>query len=201
MLKYAIALTGSIATGKSTASSILRLFGFRIIDADEVAHKILDAKAQSVAEIFGEEIIKDGRVDRKALGKIIFSNEEARVKLEKLLHPAIKEEILSQAKEQEKFKKPYIIDIPLYFERLSYRDDIKKVVVVYTPKKLQIERLMKRDGISEEEALQKIDIQISIESKRELATWVINNSKDLKNLQRECERVKEEILESFQKEA
>jgi dephospho-CoA kinase len=197
MLEYAVALTGSIATGKSTASAILRLFGFRIIDADEVAHQILDAKSDKIAQIFGDEFVRSGKVDRKALGKVVFANPQKRKILEELLHPAIKDEILFQAETQEKFKKPYLIDIPLFFERKIYKDLIKKVVVVYTPKDLQLERLINRDKITKDEAMQKISLQIDIDKKRELATWVIDNSKNLRELQKECEAVKEKILSSF----
>jgi len=193
MLKNAIVLTGGIASGKSTVSALMQLFGFRVIDADKVAHQVLEESQNLIAEAFGMEYISGGRVDRKKLGSLVFAKKEERLKLESIVHPKIRAEILAQAKEQEKFNKPYLIDIPLFFERKDAYN-IEKVLVVYTPKEVQLERLIKREGLSEDQAKQRIDAQFPIDSKREKATFIIDNSKDLVHLQNECQRVKEEIL-------
>jgi len=190
--EYAVALTGGIASGKSTATIILSLFGFRFIDADKIAHQIIETQHQEIINIFGDGYIIDGKVNRKALGKIIFSNREKKEELEALMHPLIYKEILRQSKQQDKHQKPYLIDIPLFFEKGNY--PIAESVVVYTPKSKQIQRLMKRDNISKEEAIQKIESQMPIEDKRDNATYVINNSGNLKLLEKECEKVKESIL-------
>jgi len=192
-LKNAIVLTGGIASGKSTASALMQLFGFRVIDADKVAHEVLDANSSEIARVFGSEFVVNGKVDRKKLGSIVFADKDKRLKLESIVHPKIREQILTLAKAQEKLGKPYLIDIPLFFERGSAYN-IDKSIVVYAPMQIQLERLIKREGLSEEEAMQRINAQMPIEKKRELATFVIDNSKDLANLQSECERVKEEIL-------
>ncbi len=189
---HAIALTGGIATGKSTVCSLLKLHGFLTIDADKIAHKLLDEHHKFIASMFGEHYVQEGKVLRKELGKIIFSNEEAKLKLEAFIHPLIKEEIEKEAAIFEAQAKPYFIDIPLFFEKMHY--PIERSVVVYTPKSLQIERLMKRDNISEEEALLKISNQMDIEKKKELATFIIDNSSSLKNLQNEVENLKEKLL-------
>jgi len=193
MLKNAIVLTGGIASGKSTACSLLKLYGFRVIDADKIAHEVLENSISEIALAFGNEYIKDNKVDRKALGKLIFADKEQRVKLESIVHPKIKERILQEAKKQEELGKPYIIDMPLFFEREGVYD-IDKVIVVYTPKETQLERLIKREGLSEKEAMQRLNAQLPIDEKREKATYIIDNSKNLAHLQSECERVKEEIL-------
>lgn len=190
--KHAIALTGGIATGKSTACNLFKSHGFPIIDADKIAHKLLDENSAKIAEMFGEQYVKSGQVQRKELGKIIFSNEEEKLKLEGLLHPLIENEIFKQSRVLEEQGKPYFIDIPLFFEKMHY--PIPRSLVIYTPKDLQVQRLMKRDNISEEEALIKISNQWDIEKKKELADMVIDNSKDLKNLQNEVERIIEEII-------
>jgi dephospho-CoA kinase len=193
MLKNAIVITGGIASGKSTACSLLKLYGFRVIDADKIAHEVLDNSASEIEKSFGQEFVSNGKVDRKALGGLIFANKEQRLKLESIVSPKIKEQILKEAKEQEKLGKPYLIDIPLFFEREGVYD-IDKVIVVYTPQATQLERLVKREGLSEQEAMQRIEAQLPIDSKKEKATYIIDNSKDLAHLQSECERVKEEIL-------
>ncbi len=192
LFKNAIALTGGISTGKSTVCKILKLHGFSIIDADKIAHKLLDENSSKIAQIFGKKYVKDNKVLRKELGKIIFSNEENKLKLEALLHPLIEKEIIKQSKSLEKQNKAYFIDIPLFFEKMPY--PIPKSLVVYIPKSLQVKRLMKRDNISKEEALLKISNQWDIEKKKELAHMVIDNSKDLENLKREVERIIKEII-------
>jgi len=162
--KYAIALTGSIATGKSTVSKMLTAYGFHMIDADRIAHKILDEQHRAIAEMFGETLINDGRVERKALGAIVFADSAKRKQLEDLLHPLIYDEIERLSRQQDLLKKPYFIDIPLFFEGERY--PIEKSLVIYTPPAQQLERLMSRDGYSEEEALGRISTQIPAEEKR-----------------------------------
>lgn len=192
MFKHAIALTGGIATGKSTACSLLKLHGFLTIDADQIAHKLLDENSSSIAAMFGEKYVKDNKVIRKELGKIIFSNEENKLKLEAFIHPLIKKDIEKESMIFEAAKKPYFIDIPLFFEKMNYAID--KCLVVYTPKDLQVQRLMKRDKISEDEAKLKISNQMDIEDKKNRADFIIDNSHNLKALQVEIERVIGEIL-------
>ncbi|MEA3521901.1 MAG: dephospho-CoA kinase [Campylobacterota bacterium] len=193
--KYAIALTGGIATGKSTVASLLGLNGLRVIDADIISHKILDANTAWVSENFGDEFIKSSKVNRTELGKIVFSNSEAKAKLEAFLHPKIRAEIEAQSIKQDGFKFPYLIDIPLFFENSSY--DIKDSVVVYTPKEIQLERFIKRNGFSQEESLRRIASQMDIEEKKKRATWLIDNSGKLKHLQQECEDFVDMIKEKY----
>lgn len=190
--KHAIALTGGIATGKSTACNLLKLHGFLTIDADKIAHRLLDEHSQTIASMFGEQYVHEGKVLRKELGKIIFSNEKEKLRLEGFIHPLIAKAIEQESVVFEEAGKPYFIDIPLFFEKMHY--PISKCLVVYTPKQLQVQRLMDRDNIDEAEAKLKISNQMDIEEKREKADFIINNSKNLKNLQYEVERVIKEIL-------
>ncbi len=188
---YAIALTGGIATGKSTVASLLALNGMRVIDADTIAHTILDGSKEWVRKRFGEEFVTPKGVDRAKLGALVFSDSARKKELEAYLHPKIKEEIERQSEKQDRFGFPYLIDIPLFFENGNY--PIQKSVVVYTPPQLQLERFMKRNGYSKEESLRRIASQLPIDEKKAKATWVIDNSKDLKHLQNEVERFVEEI--------
>ncbi|MDD4856242.1 MAG: dephospho-CoA kinase, partial [Sulfuricurvum sp.] len=178
--EYAIALTGGIATGKSTVASLLGLNGLRIIDADTISHQILDTNSAWIAEHFGQQYVKGNKVNRPELGKIIFANAEAKKELEAFLHPKIRSAIEEASEKQDLLKYPYLIDIPLFFETSSY--PIKNSVVVYTPKELQLERFMKRNGFTSEESLRRIETQMDIEEKRSRATWVIDNSHNLKHL-------------------
>jgi len=192
---YAVALTGSIATGKSSVASIFRDYGVVIIDADRIAHEVINREYLQISKLFGEEYVNKERVDRKLLGSLIFSNKEAKSKLEALLHPLIYQEILKRSNIEERLKKPYIIDIPLFFE--SNRYPIEKVIVVYTPKEIQLKRLMERDNSSKKEALLRINSQIDIEIKKEKATYLIDNSQDFNLLQQECDRIRSKILSHF----
>ena len=190
--KHAIALTGGIATGKSTVTSLFMLHGFLTIDADKIAHKLLNIHSSEIAKIFGNQYVENGIVIRKKLGTLIFNNEEEKLKLEKFIHPLIKESIIDEAKIFESQKKPYLIDIPLFFEKQNY--NIEKSIVVYTSKETQIDRLMKRDSSTKEEALSRINNQMDIEEKKLLSTYIIDNTKNLKALQSEVERIKNLLL-------
>ena len=193
--KYAIALTGGIATGKSTVASLLALNGMRVIDADTISHEILDSSYEWVEDEFGKEFVNNKKVDRTKLGSVIFSDEVAKERLEDFLHPKIRQEIETRSIKQDTFKFPYLIDIPLFFENNSY--NIDDSVVVYTPSDVQLERFVKRNGYSQEESLKRISTQMPIEVKKEKATWVIDNSKNLKHLQQEVEDFVEIIKDKY----
>lgn len=190
--QHAVALTGGIATGKSTVASLFKLHGFLTIDADKIAHKLLDLHYQDIEHLFGKEYIDNKKVLRKKLGNLIFNDEVQKKRLEKFIHPLIKEEIIKEAEVFETQKKPYLIDIPLFFEKQNY--NIEKSIVVYLPKEIQIQRLMKRDSCTFDEAQVRINNQMDIEEKKSLATYIIDNSLDLPHLQNEVERVKKALI-------
>ena len=186
-LKNAIAITGGIASGKSSVCSLLRLYGYSIIDADKIAHNALSVLKDKVILEFGTEILDSNvDIDRKKLGAIVFFDDKKRKKLEGILHPFIRNEILQRAKDLEKYKKAYFVDIPLFFE-VKEKYPINRILLVYTPKAIQIDRLIKRDNIKTELAIKKIQSQMDIESKIALSTDIIDNSKDLVHLQSQVE--------------
>ena len=191
--KYAIALTGGIATGKSSATVLLSLYGFQFIDLDTISHKILNKNSKIVCSMFGNEYKNiDNSIDRIKLGQLLFNNKREKLKLEKFIHPLIYDEVEKQSIIQDKFKTLYIIDIPLFFEKNSY--PIRNSIVVYCPLKKQIERLMKRDNINKENAIIKINNQMNIDLKKKKATYIIDNSINLKHLQKECEALKHILI-------
>lgn len=192
---FAIALTGGIATGKSTLKSLLFLEGFAIIESDIIAHQILDSSVAFIENTFGNEYINDSKVDRAKLGKLIFSNEAKKSILEKYIHPKIYNEIKLQAKKLEKKKFPYMIDIPLYFETNSY--NLSKVIVIWTKYETQLARLMKRNNFNQKEATIRIKSQMDIEVKMKKADYVVNNNNDLKFLQNECELLVKYVKNKF----
>ncbi len=176
-------ITGGIATGKSTVCKIFKESGYEVVDADKIAHQELENSKDEIVRIFGNKIVTNGKIDRKKLGNIIFADKKSKSKLEKVLHPKIRKEIEKTVEILEKEGKKYIVDIPLYFESGKYKAD--KVILVYAPKKLQLQRVMQRDKLSEKEALERIESQIKIEAKKQMSDLVIENSKDIEKLKDE----------------
>ncbi len=183
---HAYVMTGGIATGKSTVCALLKMHGFSLIDADVIAKEQLEASKGELRKIFSDEVFDESKIDRKKLADIIFSSYEQREKLNALIHPKVRAEISRQAELKEKFELPYLMDIPLFFESGDY--ECRMSMVVYTPKDIQLDRLVKREGFSLEEAKRRVGAQIDIEEKRKRADWVVDNSKDLKHLQNEVEK-------------
>ena len=186
LYKNAVAITGSIGVGKSTACNLLKLHGFVIIDADKVAYDILNKNVKTIVDMFGKECLKkDGTIDRRLLGMIVFNDKNKRKSIEKFMHPLIETDIINRSKKLDEHSNPYVIDIPLFYETKSY--NIKRVVVVYASKETQLQRLVRNKKWDINEARIRIDIQMSIEKKREIAWYVIDNTKDLKHLELEIE--------------
>ena len=178
--KNAIVLTGGIGTGKSTVASFLKLYGYKIIDADKISKEIFEAKKDKIKEIFGT-------IDRKKIRKTVFNNKEKLKILEDLILPDVKKEVIARSKKLENDKVPYFVDLPLFFEKQNYKE-FDKVLVIYAPKELQIKRVVNRDKVDEKNAKAILNNQIDIEEKKAKADFVIDNSKDLKHLQNEIEK-------------
>lgn len=179
-----IGLTGGIATGKSTVSQMLVKRGAVLIDADTIAREIMEPGSPVLHEVekhFGADVIqKDGRLDRKKLGSIVFTNPEQRQILESITHPAIRHEMRERMNrfEAEDPGRLVIADIPLLYES-GLESLYEEVMVVYVPRELQLERLIKRDGLSVSEAKSRLDAQMDIEIKKQKADFVIDNSQGL----------------------
>ncbi len=195
VLKNAIALTGGIGTGKSTTIKILESQGYQILDADKIAHQLLQEHRFEIAQHFGSEILEKGILNRKKLGVIVFQNTNELKWLEDFLHPLIRECMLQKAYELEKNHQAYFLDIPLFFEvggKKCY--PVSKVVLVYAPRVLQIERLLERDKLKEAEILQRLACQMDIEQKRAMSDYIIDNSSSLKDLNKQVERFLKTLL-------
>lgn len=183
-------LTGGIATGKSTAAAIFSNHGIPIVDGDIIAREVVAPKSEGLLAligVFGEGILqKNGSLDRKALGQIIFNSAELRKKMDRLLDPFIRAEITEQI-EQLKTEYPLVVaDIPLLYEG-HYEQLMDAVAVVYLPENIQIQRLMKRNHLSFEEAKQRVSSQLSIEEKKVLADVVFDNSESKEMLETQIE--------------
>lgn len=185
-----IGITGGIATGKSTVASLLKAMDYIVIDADKIARDIVrigEPAYELVVRKFGSSFLnEDKTIDRKALGKEIFSNEISRLELNSIMHPyifkTIKEEIMYLSKKNRRI----FVDIPLLFEEIDkykeYQIDFNEIWLVYADESTQLKRLIKRDSLSEIEGLKRISSQMSIEKKKRLATRIIDNLDDLSAL-------------------
>jgi dephospho-CoA kinase len=182
-----VGLSGGIGSGKSTVLAMLVARGATAIDADAIVHEqqapgmpMLDA----IAEAFGKEVIQgDGSLDRAALGDIVFRDPDARTRLGQLVHPPVIAEMLRRTQEATKRGDPLVVlDIPLLFEGArqgtgsAAAGAYEATILVWVPPEIQLERTVARDGCDRAEAQRRIDSQLPIDEKREMATHVIDNS-------------------------
>ena len=171
-----IGITGSIACGKSTVSDYLIDKGYTIIDADKLGHVALtsDDVKRKLAEKFGDEILENNEISREKLGKLVFGNDDNLKILNSIIHPKIKELIL-KLQEEHKDEDLVFLDIALLYEA-NFVDLVEKVVVVYVDEDVQLERLMMRNSLPKEEAIKRVESQMSPREKASLGDFVINNS-------------------------
>ncbi|KUO66294.1 MAG: dephospho-CoA kinase [Gracilibacter sp. BRH_c7a] len=193
MLK--IGLTGGIASGKTSVANWFADRGIRVFDADKAVHDLYSQEGiiSSIAKVFGAEYIQEGFVNRSHLGRLVFSNKEARTKLEEIIHPYVREEMRKSIKTAEREgEKTIILDLPLLFET-DWTSYIDEIWTVYVPLEIQIQRLTQRNGFSREEATQRISSQLSLEYKADKADRVIDNSGDWPHTELELVKIWEEI--------
>ena len=171
-----IGITGSIACGKSTVSDYLKEKGYTIIDADKLGHVALTSEdvKRRLSETFGANILVNNEISREVLAKLVFGNDNNLKKLNNIIHPKIKELIL-KLQEEHKDEDLVFLDIALLYEA-NFVDLVEKVAVVYVDEDVQLERLMTRNFLSKEEALKRIESQMSPQEKASLGDFVINNS-------------------------
>jgi dephospho-CoA kinase len=164
-------LTGGIGTGKSTVSAIFQKAGALIVDADQISHDVVQqgkSAWKSIVDGFGEGILlAGGEIDRIALGRIIFNDMTQKLRLDKMVHPHVFREMTNKINEIALSDPDAVVIL---------HQNMPDTILVYAPEAVQISRLMKRDGISEVDALAKIRSQLSIEEKKKLIKIVIDNS-------------------------
>lgn len=191
-----IGLTGGIGTGKTTAASILAKMGVKCIDVDRVAHVFLAPGSPVLDEIiaaFGKEFRRDGGIDRKRLGKLVFSRPEKRRKLEAIVHPLLKKEITRMVQAARGKGEDLVLDYALLFE-MKMEDLVDEVWVVFLPRRLQAARVAQRDKLTIEEAEARIDAQWPLEEKAARAAVIIDNSGSIAELAEQIRRLWEERI-------
>ena len=199
-----LGVTGGIATGKTTVVRMLEELGAPVIDFDVLARQVVEPDKpawQEIVAYFGEQVLQEDRhLDRKKLSDIVFRDIEKRKKLESFTHPRIHAEFMAQLGEIVERDPDAIVqvDIPLLIENnLQYL--FHKTLVVYIPEEKQIERLVKRDQISEEEAANRLKAQLPIDEKVGYADFVIYNDKSLQDTRAQVENLWK-TLKKIQKE-
>jgi len=187
-----IGLTGGIGTGKSTVSNLLEVHGFKIVDADVASREAVEKDSeglQQVKQVFGDKAVdQNGEMDRKYIGEIVFNDAKKRKELNQIIHPIVRE-IMNEQKEQY-LSEGYnvIMDIPLLFEN-NLQDTVDETWLVYASESIQVERLMERNDLSQEEAKARVYSQISIDKKRRMADHVIDNRGTLLELKQNVEQL------------
>lgn len=192
-MKKVIGVTGGIASGKSTISTMIKELGFTVVDADLAARAVVEPGEPAYNEVvatFGKEILhEDGSINRGLLGKIIFHDKEKRLQLNEIVHPAIR--AYTQRQKEEAFARGehvVFMDVPLLFEgKLTNTVDVS--LLVYVDDETQLQRLMERNGLSKEEALARIHSQMPLTEKRALADEIINNNGTIEESRRQLMKI------------
>jgi dephospho-CoA kinase len=203
-----VVLTGGIASGKSAVGAVLADLGVPLIDADRIAREIVapgrDAHRE-IVDAFGREILTEGgEIDREGLGRIVFGDPERRTQLEKITHPRIGARMAEIAGRHAAEGAPaLILDIPLFIEnrkrgRGAPITPDAVIVVTLTPE-IQLQRLMDRDGLSQEEALARIGAQLPLAEKEAEADYVIDNSGTPEETARQVREMWRRLLEAIGK--
>ncbi|MBC8588857.1 dephospho-CoA kinase [Paratissierella segnis] len=196
-----IGLTGGIGTGKSTVSDMLKEKGYKVIDADKISREVVETEKpayKKIVEVFGTIILfEDGSIDRKKLGKLIFANEDFRNRLNDIVHPYVWESIKNEITRDCINNHIIFLDIALLIEEIDklgkYDIELNEIWLVYASYEVQLSRLMKRDGISKEYAIDKINSQMELEDKKRYADRIIDNSGDLDSLKKNIDSLLEEF--------
>lgn len=196
-----IGLTGQTGAGKSTVSEIFGKSGFALIDADQIARKVVEPGMPCLAELFdyfGDAVRNpDGTLNRKALAKIVFTDEKKLESLNSITHPFITEEIFRQINAYGQAGRPLILlDAPTLFESRA-SDFCDMIISVLAPPEMRCERIMKRDGITEEAAHERMNAQLPEEFFIQHSDYVIRNRSDLAGLYAHAEEVAEKIKETY----
>ena len=193
-----VGLTGGVGSGKSTVAAMLRDLGAVVIDADEAAHAVYEPGTpgfDSVVREFGDEYVREGRIDRRRLGELVFKDPDARRRLNAIVHPLVREWMAARTAEAiERGAEVVVQDVPLLFENGLERL-FPKVILVWVPEAVQVKRLVDSRGYTAERAREVIAAQMPIDEKRARAQHVIDNSRTTEMTREQAERIWKELTE------
>lgn len=194
-----LALTGGIGSGKSTVAELFAAHGATIIDADAISRSLMEPGQQVLADVvatFGDNLLDEsGRLNRQALADIVFNDDDARNRLNALVHPAVREESklqLKAAMEADPDNAVIIQDIPLLVET-GQAEKFDGVIVVYTQMDTRLQRLVDARGMNTDDARARIAAQATDEQRNAIADWIIDNSGSLENTAAQVAEVWDEL--------
>ena len=177
-----VAVCGNIASGKSEVQRVLQSLGYKVFDRDLAGHEVLLEYSEKIQEAFSNfSVNENGKISREKLGKVVFNDKKQLEKLNSLVHPLIKEKILNFFAENSS-EKLLFVAIPLLFEA-GMEGLFDKIIFVSADDKIRLERLIKRNGYTEDYAQKRLDSQIPQEIKIPKSDFVIENNSTLSNLQ------------------
>ncbi|MCA9681640.1 MAG: dephospho-CoA kinase [Myxococcales bacterium] len=188
-------LTGGIGSGKSTVANMLEEYGIPVVSADELSRMVVAPGSEGLADVveaFGSEVLDErGDLDRKKMGKIVFTTPERRRQLEAILHPRIRERYEQVLDALEKAGHPVMVyEVPLLFEKkLDQQDEMTGVILVTATADTRIARVKSRDSLTTDDVLARMRVQMPEEEKRARANYIIHNDGDVDDLRREVEHL------------
>lgn len=186
-----IGLTGGIASGKSTVSYYLMTHGYEVIDADEISRHALEPGTKAFNKVIEHfDVLEKGIINRTKLGDIVFNNKKEKEYLENILHPYIREVIIDRINHSK--HSLVFIDVPLLFEA-GWNDLCDHTIVVSCLKEIQIQRVLLRDHCTYEQAMARINNQMSLEEKEKRADFIIHNNTNYYDLEKEILKVLKEV--------
>ena len=193
-----VALTGGIASGKSTVANLFAARGVPVIDTDLIAREVVEPGQPALAAVaaaFGNDLLgPDGRLDRRRLREIIFGDAAARTRLEAILHPAIRAEMERQSADAARAGPYQILVIPLLAEG-GRRDHVDRVLVVDAPEAVQVERLMARDSVTREQAQASLRAQAPRATRLGIADDVVTNTGRIEDLRAQVAALHERYVQ------
>jgi len=194
LFKNCVALTGSIATGKSAVAKMLQDLGAHLIDTDRIAREVVEPGSEALSEIvasFGPDALnEDGTLNREWVRSAIIRDHSLRECLNRITHPRIQEVVIRRIQEFQRRGDgmPIVIDVPLLYEA-GWDRFFTATIVVYASREIQIQRLMARDGIDRKTAEETVAAQMDVEEKKKRALYVIDNSGTIDETRRQVERL------------
>jgi len=187
-----IGLTGGVGSGKSTVAGMFAELGATVVDADEATHVVYAPGTDgfdAIVDAFGPEYVRNGQIDRQRLGDLVFKDEAARLRLNEIVHPRVRDWMTARTAEAvDRGAEIVVQDVPLLFEN-RLQGLFSSTVLVYARPQTQVERLVGQRGLSRDRARSILAAQMPIDEKRPLATFVIDNDGSLEETRRQVDEV------------
>ncbi len=199
-----VGLTGGIASGKSTVADLFKGAGIPVIDTDQIARQLLNQDRDifdKIVEAFGEDVLTPAKeINRNKIAQIIFYDDEKRQMLNDIVHPKVKDRVFIEIDRLKPDHDLIVVDVPLLFEA-KFDQFMDHTIVVFAKRKDQVSRLMSREGIDEAYAKQKIKSQMPLSKKKELADFVIDNTRSILETRKCFDRLLKKLTATNQKGA